>query len=251
MRIQEQEHHLLLIWLVITGLIIFGLTVSWDQGLIAALVDGDQSRICLVIALLYIIGTIHCASRFFYLSSELNNSDEIAGLLKDKNADGPLEFDGKRLSIGAGFVLPESATTAYLCDVVASHNQDASGENSNITEAFAENLKGSHEAGWFIVDILLKLGLVGTIIGFILMLGSIADTSSLDVNTMQKVLKQMSSGMGTALFTTLAGLIGSMLLGLQYLIADKSADELIRRSILLAELQPKNPGIGYNNRTQA
>ena len=91
------------------------------------------------------------------------------------------------------------------------------------------------------VDVLLKLGLVGTIIGFILMLGSIADTSSLDVNTMQKVLRQMSSGMGTALFTTLAGLVASMLLGLQYLLADKSADELIRRSIVIAERQTGVP----------
>lgn len=250
MRIQEQEHHLLLIWLIITGLIVFGAVVSWDQGLITALVDGDQSRICLVIGLLYIIGTLHCATRIFYLSAELNLSDETAKMVKEENHHGPLLFDGKNLSVGNGVRIPESATSGYLSDVIAGQQNVQTGENANITEAFAEKLKGSHEAGWFIVDILLKLGLVGTIIGFILMLGSVADTSSLDVNTMQKVLKQMSSGMGTALFTTLAGLVGSMLLGLQYLLADKSADELIRRSVMLAELQPRISNSGYSPNTQ-
>ena len=71
------------------------------------------------------------------------------------------------------------------------------------------------------------------------MLGSVANTASLDVNTMQKVLRQMSSGMGTALFTTLAGLIGSILLGLQYLLLDKGSDELIHRVIRVAEIDVK------------
>ena len=56
---------------------------------------------------------------------------------------------------------------------------------------------------------------------------------------MQKILREMSSGMGTALFTTLAGLVGSMLLGLQYLLLDKGADELLHRIIRVAEIQLK------------
>ena len=192
MRIQEQEHHLLLVWFIITGLITFGLVVSWDQGLINALIDGDQSRICLVIGLLYVIGTVHCARRIIYLSGELNAASETSELIRRESAHGGLQYDGEALTVGASIALPESAINKYLADVISTNGRDANVENSNLTEAFAEELKGSHEAGWFIVDILLKLGLVGTIIGFILMLGSIADTSSLDVNTMQKVLKQMN-----------------------------------------------------------
>lgn len=237
MRVQEQEHYLFLIWLLITGLIVFGFVVCWDQGLILALVSGDQSRICLVIALLYVIGSVHVAGRLLYLSSELNASFFATSLIKRELQNGGLQTDGETLRVGKDVVIPDSAMSRHLAGLLSTPASDANRENSNLTEAFAENLKGSHEAGWFIVDVLLKLGLVGTIIGFILMLGSIADTSSLDVNTMQKVLRQMSSGMGTALFTTLAGLVASMLLGLQYLLADKSADELIRRSIVIAESQ--------------
>ena len=237
MRFQGQEHYLLLVWLMITGLIIFGFVVCWDQGLISALISGDKSRISLVIALLYVIGSLHAAQRIISLSAELNASHQAGELIKKETVNGELRYDGDTLVVGTNTPVPDSAMSRHLGDLVASSRGQTGVENSNLTEAFAENLKGSHETGWFIVDVLLKLGLVGTIIGFIYMLGSVAETSSLDVNTMQKVLKQMSSGMGTALFTTLAGLVASMLLGLHYLLADKSADELIRRSILIAELQ--------------
>ena len=190
MRLQEHPHYLLLVWLIVSGLIVFGVTVSWGEGLVAMLVDGDRSRISL----------------------------------------------GDR-------ILPRCVMTNYLVDLMNAHHEtldnETPTEKSNLTEALAERLKGAHEMGWFVVDILLKLGLVGTIIGFILMLGSVANTASLDVNTMQKVLRQMSSGMGTALFTTLAGLIGSILLGLQYLLLDKGSDELIHRVIRVAEIDVK------------
>ena len=153
--------------------------------------------------------------------------------------------------VGNGEALPSCVMTNHLLDVInarqGSTENDASPEQSNLTEALSERLKGAHELGWFVVDILLKLGLVGTIIGFILMLGSVANTTSLDVNTMQKVLRQMSTGMGTALFTTLAGLTGSILLGLQYLILDKGADELVHRVIRVTEIEIKrnlNPNGG-------
>jgi len=245
MRLQDHPHYLLLVWLVITGLIVFGIAVSWNEGLISMLVDGDRSRICLVIALLYATATIHCATRVSFLSGELNLAAVVAERIAAERGSGSVRATGGDLTVGNG-ALPRCVMTDYLLDVMnASHESlenETAKEQSNLSEALAERLKGAHELGWFIVDILLKLGLVGTIIGFILMLGSIANTASLDVNTMQKVLRQMSSGMGTALFTTLAGLIGSILLGLQYLLLDKGSDELIHRVIRVAEIDIK-PGL--------
>ncbi len=42
-------------------------------------------------------------------------------------------------------------------------------------------------------------------------------------------------GMGTALFTTLAGLTGSILLGLQYLVIEKGADILLEQILRLSQ----------------
>ena len=242
MRLQDHPHYLLLVWLVVTGLIIFGITVSWSEGLVGMLVDGDRSRICLIIGLLYFIGTVHCATRVMFLSGELNQAALITEQIAAERGRASVRASGGQLSVGE-HVLPRCVMTNYLVDLMNAHHEtldnETPTEKSNLAEALAERLKGAHEMGWFVVDILLKLGLVGTIIGFILMLGSVANTASLDVNTMQKVLRQMSSGMGTALFTTLAGLIGSILLGLQYLLLDKGSDELIHRVIRVAEIDVK------------
>ena len=243
MTLQDNRHYLLLLWLVVNGLVVFGIIVSWNEGLIMQLFYGDRSRICLLIALLYMLGTLHCASRVLYLSTELNQAAEVARSIAAAGRNGVIAISDGRLTIGNSGPLPVCVITQHLIDVVDSskefHAADPAAEKSNLIEALAARLKGAHELGWFAVDILLKLGLVGTIVGFILMLGSIANTASLDVNTMQKILRQMSSGMGTALFTTLAGLIGSILLGLQYLLLDKGADELLHRVIRVSEIEIK------------
>ena len=70
--------------------------------------------------------------------------------------------------------------------------------------------------GYLIVDILLKLGLTGTVIGFILMLLPIGEIKDFDPQILQKLLSTMSGGMAVALYTTLTGLITSMLLKFQY-----------------------------------
>jgi hypothetical protein len=70
-------------------------------------------------------------------------------------------------------------------------------------------------AEWF-SDKFLMLGMIGTVIGFIYMLKTcFGDIDVTNPATMQSALKQMSYGMGTALFTTAAGLVCSLLLKLQ------------------------------------
>ncbi len=72
------------------------------------------------------------------------------------------------------------------------------------------------EIGWFVSDMLLTLGMIGTVAGFIYMLStSFSGIDPGNVYTMQGVLIKMSSGMSTALYTTAAGLVCSLLLKLQ------------------------------------
>ena len=67
----------------------------------------------------------------------------------------------------------------------------------------------------FIVDLLIRLGLVGTVIGFILMLQSVTLIENFDIGLMQDLMKNMSTGMMVALYTTLTGLITAIVLMLQ------------------------------------
>ena len=78
-------------------------------------------------------------------------------------------------------------------------------------------------------DILLTLGLTGTVVGFILMLLPIGDMKDFDPQKIQPLLSSMSGGMAVALYTTLSGLITSTILKFQYFILDASVSKLINK----------------------
>ena len=73
-----------------------------------------------------------------------------------------------------------------------------------------------NEQGWFVASLLTGLGMVGTIAGFIYMLGtSFTELQADNVASMMAALKQMGAGMATALYTTGVGLVCSWLLKIQ------------------------------------
>ncbi len=90
-------------------------------------------------------------------------------------------------------------------------------EQDQIKQEKLTQLKAFEEAGWFASDMCLTIGMIGTVVGFIFMLmGSFQGIDSSDTAAIQKTLGQLASGMSTALFTTLVGLVSSVLLKLQF-----------------------------------
>jgi len=73
-----------------------------------------------------------------------------------------------------------------------------------------------NETGWFVSSLLMKLGMIGTVLGFIYMLGmSFSNIASADSASLRGALTHMSYGMSTALYTTATGLVFSLILKLQ------------------------------------
>lgn len=74
---------------------------------------------------------------------------------------------------------------------------------------------------WFISDAVLSLGMVGTLWGFLLVLGQAfteIDTSSTE--SMTAAIGVLASGMSTALLTSLVGLISSLWLKAQLVVLE-------------------------------
>mgnify|MGYP000072145689 FL=1 len=72
------------------------------------------------------------------------------------------------------------------------------------------------DVAWFISDTMLTLGMIGTVAGFILMLGgSFANIDASNPETLKAALTGMALGMSTALYTTLVGLVCSQTLKIQ------------------------------------
>ena len=143
-----------------------------------------------------------------------------------------LEGDNSRISWGiVGIWLVMSARWLYLLLWVQRKNRDMStlrGQSIDITETILARWLNH---GWFASDAVLKLGLLGTIIGFILMLSPIANMQSFEPASLQTALGQMSGGMAVALYTTLTGLVCNLLLRLQFqFLADAMQHLLLRMS---------------------
>ena len=233
-------HHLLLIWLIFTGVILFALITTWHEDVLAMLYSSDRSKISWAITLLYILVTLHCAKRVYTISTQIYDSSIVESMIRG-NPVLQLNMKDDKVHINGDSILPDCIVTNYIHDLLnkansEKQNSDSSALNTELIEVYESKLKGPHDIGWFIADVMIKMGLLGTIIGFILMLGSVANITDFDVTTMQKVLKHMSSGMGTALYTTLAGLVCSMLASAQYHLLDRSVDELLETTKHLTQV---------------
>ena len=79
----------------------------------------------------------------------------------------------------------------------------------------------------------MRLGLIGTVIGFVLMLSTVYELKDNDIQALQNLLGTMGSGMQVALYTTLTGLGGALLVSLQCQWLDRCADGLVSRIIKL------------------
>jgi MotA/TolQ/ExbB proton channel family len=98
--------------------------------------------------------------------------------------------------------------------------------NPDAQSLLAENTHGSHETAWWFASATIKLGLLGTVVGFIVMSTRIGQMASFDLDQVQGLLKQMTQGMAIALYTTLVGLLANLWLGLLLLLLDRTADRV-------------------------
>ena len=78
---------------------------------------------------------------------------------------------------------------------------------------------------WFASESLLTLGMIGTVAGFIIMLGdSFGSIDTANPETLKEALSSMALGMSTALYTTLTGLIPSQALKVQLVNLESGED---------------------------
>ncbi len=243
----EPPYRLFHQWFILFTSLLFVSVILWHEGLIGQLLINDPSRISIVIGLLFIAGTAHCGIRSRKLAGELSAMHEIIRY-KQTNPDAVARLHDDELIIG-NRTFKDSLAKSYFSSFMKGISFDEiklkKTENSQLTEVLSEHARGQHEMGWFVSGLLVKLGLLGTVIGFILMLRSVMSLGSIDFNDVQALLGEMTIGMAVALNTTLMGLLTSMLLGLQYLMLDRSADKLISDAVFFteSELLLKTPAL--------
>lgn len=220
------DHGLLLRALILTTLILFGFYLIEQQGLLALTLKSDRSYISYIIIALYGVFSVHWLYLVAELSAAQKSLDNACPLLELIEPDA-LVSQGGHVFIG-DHQLREGIYADYLDDLLKKTRYSSTQlDHGILLEALVERLMAKHSFGHFASDLLLKLGLLGTIIGFIMMLTPVGELTDFDPNILKQLLSQMSGGMAIALFTTLTGLVTSALLGLQYQILDSAAARFV------------------------
>jgi len=188
----ENPQYLLQKSIVLLTVIVFAFYLLFDLGLLNLIFESDKSKISILILFIYTVATLH----WLFLAWRL---------------DGEQKGDGKVL------------------DFINVSNSKTELERQNLLSILGDELSNRHALGHMTSDILLKLGLTGTVVGFILMLLPIGDMKDFDPQKIQPLLSSMSGGMAVALYTTLSGLVTSTILKFQYFLLDASLSKLINR----------------------
>ncbi|MBO0752991.1 MAG: MotA/TolQ/ExbB proton channel family protein [Bradyrhizobiaceae bacterium] len=232
-RAEAPERGALLMWMIFTGLSIFAVVVLWEYGLIWLMITSDRTYISSVIAVVYVVTCCHCLWRTRSIAREEEAARRCRAILSAPGGARALE-DGAR-------VLPAGLVTDHIRSLVtkAQAQITAQGESridqTLLLRALADRLRGSNGFGAFVSDTLMKLGLLGTIIGFIIMLAPIATLDAADKISMKSSMGLMSDGMAVAMYTTLAGLVGSILVRIQYYMLDAATQRVFSDAVVLTE----------------
>ncbi len=237
---RNTEHFLLLVWLLITGLVVMGTYVLVDQGLMGYLIATDRSYVSIIVMAMYVVGLGHSLTRTWHLSCELNWTAQVEQMLKSQ-AGAPIRVADEDLMCGTS-PLPHGFLHAYVMDLIKSCRDpnstiDVAEAGADLLDAHSVKWRGENEFGWFLIDLMLKVGFLGTLVGFIWMLGSVSQHPVVDASSMQVILREMSFGMSTALNTTLSSLVGGILLSLPYYVLGRGLEELIETTLRLARVE--------------
>jgi hypothetical protein len=192
-------------WAAFGGLLLFAAWLLGVRGVWGLLLRSDPTGITLVIIVLFGCATLWCGAR----SRELQMQRRA---LQDA-----------KLTTAA---LGDSPTTSWAAEYW--RGLDApQGDADAPLDLLLEHTHGPHGTAWWVNGIQLKLGLLGKVIGFSILALNIGQLQNFDPAQSQELLKSLTTGLGVALLTTMVGLVGNILLGLQLTRLDRFADLLV------------------------
>lgn len=197
-------------WLLIVGATVYGLYLGVSTGYVQLLLFGDPTYLTFAVAVLFVIATSYIGLQAWELSRQ---HDIVVAHM-------------------AGRATPEHS---WMADYLRERRQLAGGDATPLGDLLHERIKGRTEPGWFSAGLHIKLGLLGTVIGFVIMLGSVGNAAELQSQGLDVLIRGMGVGMRVSLYHTIAGLVGSMLVGFQMLMIDRIADRLFALIITLPE----------------
>lgn len=208
---QDQDpsayRYLLVMRFLVVNLVAFALVAAaWMQGWLNSVFAGDATKLALVIVAVFLAGLVLSGIKVMQASAELNQIKS------------PKDY-------------PKSRAARYL-NAIASRD----GHSRSIT-ASALKLKLSSRIAVVrhIANSLVFLGLIGTVIGFMIALSGVNPEGAADISSIGPMVSTLISGMSVALSTTLVGAILNVWLMINYRILESGTLRLLTTIVELGE----------------
>lgn len=190
-------------WATLVGLFVFAAWLLGLRGVWGLLFRSDPTGITLVIVVIFVAASLWCGQRARELSTQRNLLDRAV-------ARNHLDH----------------TTSGWAVDYWRAIRQ-VPADASAPMDVLLEQTHGPHTTAWWVNGIQLKLGLLGKVIGFSILALEIGQLQNFDPAQSQDLLRSLTNGLGVALLTTMVGLVGNILLGLQLTRLDRYADAIV------------------------
>jgi hypothetical protein len=194
-------------WMTLAGLFIFSAWLLGVKGVWHLLLTSDPTGITAVIILVFVLSTLWSGIR----ARELAAQRAIIEAAQKGQWPSASQADTWAAEYWQMLMLNSNDGSAAL-------------------DVLMEKTHGIHATAWWINGVQLKLGLLGKVIGFSMLAMQIGQIQNFDPAQSQELLRSLTMGLGVALLTTMVGLVGNILLGLQLTRLDRFADDIVTQA---------------------
>ncbi len=179
-RMRNREHdphrYLLMLRFVLLNLAAFALLgVAYVHGFVDMVVAADRTYLSVVIGLVFLVGLGLCGRKVWQTSRELDRVRK-----------------------------PDAFARSRELERLRSRDPEGRG---NLISVLRLTLSHRISIVRHIANTLVLLGLIGTVLGFIIALSGVDAERASDINAITPMISTLISGMSTALYTTLVGAI--------------------------------------------
>ena len=199
--------YLLVLRFALVNLVAFALLgAAWMHGLVGLVVRGDGSYLSVAMFAMFLVGLGICGWRVVQTSRELNE-------VRQPDPTRP------------------SRAQAYL-EAIRGRGGDS---RSLLASALRLKLTARLGAVRQIANALVLIGLIGTVVGFIVVLSGVDPAQASDVSAVGPMISNLVAGMGIALYTTLVGAVLNIWLSANCHILSSGLVKLITGIVELGE----------------
>ena len=202
----KYKYLLLLRYSLVNAVGLVFILVVYSQGYLNKAIKSDVTNVVVLIIFIFLIGLTLASIKAFWISRELNHAYSI-----------------------------QKKEKSVLNDFIKMSKKLDASSRSNLISSTRINISVKISNIKFIANILVILGLIGTVIGFIIALSGVDGSVSSNPDEVGKMVASLVQGMSVALYTTLAGSILSVWLNICYQILSNGANRLISRIIEVGE----------------